>query len=248
MIIGIIYLLIYLIYLLTNLLTIELTNFLFRKILQTIGSRIFLIGLAGLFRYVLFLLPIMILMLEILVIIRSISDKSGLNSQNILQLVKITLLLVTVGITVKLVEMLPGFGYSILFLGATILFVSIIDPLLKLICPYLIKNLPQILAVLHQLESVESMFFNYTSSIIKEISSSDFNNLKIYNKKPKQKSRNRLINSQNRVEEIFEQNSTINSTQPNLIHQQQQEQDEQEYEPIPSPSIPSSYISNKEIT
>ena len=114
------------------------------------------------------------LLIEILIVIHNLTDHqstTSLTTSNILQFIKTTLLLFIISLIIYVIGMLPGFGYSVLLLGVILLIVSLIDPLLKILCPYLAANFSKISMVLSQLETIERAFMTLTSSLIKQIDS-----------------------------------------------------------------------------
>lgn len=185
----------------------------------------------------------MMLIVETILIIRKISEKSGLNNQNILQLAKVTLLLVATGIIIKLVEMLPAFGYSVLSFGSILLIISVIDPLLKMICPYLATNITQISSIVNQLEIFESAFITHMSSLLKDISSnSSINNLtrnqnniqnnNYNNNRVEDLSPNRFINQIDNQNNNSEQYQSFQQHQQQYQYQQMYPEEEEEEIPI----------------
>jgi hypothetical protein len=117
------------------------------------------VGLVDVFRSGLFILPILTLLAEIALIIQKVNDKSGFSPQNVIQLIKSSLLLVVVAIAVRIVGMLPGLGYSASLLGVLLFIVSSVDPLLKLVCPYSAPNMAQISAFIVKMETIENQLF-----------------------------------------------------------------------------------------
>jgi hypothetical protein len=121
-----------------------------------VASKLFFVGLVDVFRSGLFILPILTLLAEIALIIQKVNDKSGYSPQNILQLIKSSLLLIVVAVAVRAIGMLPGLGYSASLLGVLIFIISSVDPFLKLACPYVAPHMAQLSSFIGKMETVEN--------------------------------------------------------------------------------------------
>lgn len=127
-----------------------------RKGLQSVASKLLFVGLIDFFRSGLFILPILTLLAEIALIVQKINNKSGFSPENIIKLLKSSLLLMVAAMAIRIIGMLPGLGYSTSMLGLLIFIISSVDPLLKLLCPYVAPNMAQLSSFAQRMETLEN--------------------------------------------------------------------------------------------
>jgi hypothetical protein len=137
-----------------------------RKGLQNVASKLLFVGLVDLFRSTLFILPVLTLLAEIALIVQKVNSKSGFTPENAVKLIKSSLLLIVAAIAVRTIGMLPGLGYSTSMFAIVILVISSVDPLLKLVCPFVAPNMAQISSFITKMESLENQLTSSVASVL----------------------------------------------------------------------------------
>lgn len=109
------------------------------------------------------------LLAEIALIVQKVNDKSGFSPENLIQLLKSSMLLIVVALFVRIIGLLPGLGYSASILGVFIFIVTSVDPILKLICPYVAPNMAKLSTFVQRMEALENELTNTMKRILVKV-------------------------------------------------------------------------------
>lgn len=122
-----------------------------RRELQSIGAKLIFLSLMDFIKSTVFVIPILMLLAEIGIVIRNINEKK-ITMQSIVQIAKSTLLLFLIGVALRIIGMLPGVSITALLLGGIAIFVSMIEPVLKHLTPYIAPNITTISIINQQID------------------------------------------------------------------------------------------------
>ena len=122
-----------------------------RRAIQNICLKLGILGLIEFIRPVLLIWPLWLLVMDVLSMVKSLNDKKGLTPQAILQLLKTILLTAVLYMLVYILSLMPGMGFSCLFVAAAGCVLSCEDSILKSLCPVIAPNMAQIQQVMDSL-------------------------------------------------------------------------------------------------